>query len=79
VARCTSRPGARRFPCARRPQSAVNVTASLVEFFVNSVPAGKITRVDQGAPSSTAVRDALVPDLEAHEAAFVKQISREMT
>ena len=55
------------------------LAASLVEFFVNSVPAGKITRVDQGAPSSAAVRDALVPELEAAEAAFVKQISREMT
>src|SRR6266568_4027052 len=55
------------------------LAASLVEFFVNSVPAGKITRVDQGAPSSAAVRDALVPELEAPEAAFVKQISREMT
>jgi multiple sugar transport system substrate-binding protein len=55
------------------------LAASLVEFFVNSVPAGKITRVDQGAPSSAAVRDALVPELEASEAAFVKQISREMT
>ena len=59
----------------KSPQLAV----SLVEFFMNSVPAGKITRVDQGAPSSSAVRDALVPELEAPEAAFVKQISREMT
>ncbi len=58
----------------RSPQLAV----SLVEFFVNSVPAGKITRVDQGAPSSSAIRDALVPELDAPEAAFVKQISREM-
>ena len=55
------------------------LSASLVDFFVNSVPAGKITRVDQGAPSSSAVRDALVPELDAPEAAFVKQISREMT
>jgi len=55
------------------------LSASLVEFFVNSVPAGKITRVDQGAPSSAAIRDALVAELEAPEAAFVKQISREMT
>jgi multiple sugar transport system substrate-binding protein len=58
----------------RSPQLAV----ALVEFFVNSVPAGKITRVDQGAPSSSAIRDALVPELDAPEAAFVKQISREM-
>jgi multiple sugar transport system substrate-binding protein len=55
------------------------LSASLVDFFVNSVPAGKITRVDQGAPSSSAVREALIPELEAPEAAFVKQISREMT
>ena len=59
----------------KSPQLAV----SLVDFFVNSVPAGKITRVDQGAPSSAAVRDALVPELEAPEAAFVTQISHEMT
>jgi multiple sugar transport system substrate-binding protein len=55
------------------------LSASLVDFFVNSVPAGKITRVDQGAPSASAVRDALVPELAAPEAAFVQQISREMT
>jgi multiple sugar transport system substrate-binding protein len=59
----------------RSPQ----LSASLVDFFVNSVPAGKITRVDQGAPSASAVRDALVPELAAPEAAFVQQISREMT
>jgi multiple sugar transport system substrate-binding protein len=59
----------------RSPQLAV----SLVDFFVNSVPAGKITRVDQGAPSSGQVREALAPELEAAESAFVKQISREMT
>jgi hypothetical protein len=46
---------------------------------MNSVPAGNITRVDQGAPSSSAVRDALVPSLQPPEAAFVQQISREMT
>lgn len=59
----------------RNPQLSV----ALCEFFINSVPAGKLTRVDQGAPSSSAVRDALVPELESAEAAFVKQISREMT
>ena len=55
------------------------LSVSLVDFFMNSVPAGNITRVDQGAPSSTAIRDALVPTLQAPEAAFVQQISREMT
>lgn len=59
---------------ARNPQLAI----SLVDFFVNSVPAGKITRLDQGAPSSSAIRDALLPELDPAEAAFVKQISREM-
>jgi hypothetical protein len=59
----------------RSPQLAV----SLMHFFLNSVPAGKITRVDQGAPSSGAVRDALLSELASDEAAFVNQISREMT
>ena len=58
----------------KSPQLAV----SLVDFFLNSVPAGKITRVDQGAPSSAQVRDALAPELAAPESAFVSQISREM-
>jgi multiple sugar transport system substrate-binding protein len=55
------------------------LSVSLVDFFLNSVPAGKITRVDQGAPSSAQVRDAIAPELEPAESAFVKQISREMT
>jgi multiple sugar transport system substrate-binding protein len=55
------------------------LTVSLVDFFLNSVPAGKITRVDQGAPSSAQIREALAPELAPAEAAFVTQISREMT
>jgi multiple sugar transport system substrate-binding protein len=55
------------------------LSVSLLDFFLNSVPAGKITRTDEGAPSSAAVREALAPDLEPAEAAFVNQISREMT
>jgi multiple sugar transport system substrate-binding protein len=55
------------------------LSVSLVEFFLNSVPAGKITKVDQGAPSSAPVRDAIAPELAPAEAAFVNQISREMT
>jgi len=55
------------------------LSASLLDFFVNSGPAGKITRLDEGAPSSAAIRDALLPDLDPSETAFVKQISREMT
>lgn len=60
---------------ARNPKLSV----ALVDFFVNSVPAGKITRLDQGAPSASVIRDALVPELDPSESAFVKQISREMT
>jgi multiple sugar transport system substrate-binding protein len=59
----------------RNPKLAV----ALVDFFVNSVPAARITRLDQGAPSSAVIRDALVPELDAAEAVFIKQISREMT
>ncbi|HEV7666125.1 MAG TPA: extracellular solute-binding protein, partial [Chloroflexota bacterium] len=59
----------------RNPQ----LCAQLCDFFINSVPAGKITRLDQGAPSASTVRDALVPELDPAEAAFIKQISREMT
>jgi len=55
------------------------LSVALVDFFVNSIPAGKITRLDQGAPSAAVVRDALVPELDPAEAAFVTQISREMT
>jgi multiple sugar transport system substrate-binding protein len=55
------------------------LSVSLVDYFLNSVPAGKITRVDQGAPSSAQVRDAIAAEREPAEAAFVKQISREMT
>jgi len=58
---------------------APQLSVSLIEFFLNSVPAGKITKVDQGAPSSAPVRDAIAPDLQPAEAAFVNQISREMT
>jgi hypothetical protein len=58
----------------RAPQLSV----ALCDFFINSVPAGKITRLDQGAPSASVIRDALVPELESAEATFVKQISREM-
>jgi multiple sugar transport system substrate-binding protein len=59
----------------RSPQLCV----ALCDFFINSVPAGKITRLDQGAPSASTIRDALLPDLDPAESAFIKQISREMT
>jgi multiple sugar transport system substrate-binding protein len=55
------------------------LAVALVDFFVNSIPAAKITRLDQGAPSSAAIRDALIPELDPAEAVFIKQISREMT
>ena len=51
--------------------------AALVDFFVNSVDAGAITRLNQGAPSSSKIREAILPDLSEQETAFVEQISRE--
>jgi multiple sugar transport system substrate-binding protein len=56
-----------------------HLAVQMLDFFLSSVPAGKITRVDQGAPSSAPVREALAPELQPAEAAFVNQISREMT
>jgi multiple sugar transport system substrate-binding protein len=55
------------------PQAA----ADFIDFILNDVDAGLITGVNQGAPSSAAVRDALAPTLTEQQAAFVEQISRE--
>lgn len=52
--------------------------ADLVNFFLNSKQAAKITKVDQGAPSSSAIRQYLLPMLSKPEATFIKQIDREM-
>lgn len=54
-----------------------DIAAELVGFFLNDVPAGQITKVNQGAPSSNAVRQAIRGSLTANERAFVEQISRE--
>lgn len=51
--------------------------ADLVNFFLNSKEAAKITLVDQGAPSSSAIRKYLLPMLSKPQAAFIQQIDRE--
>jgi multiple sugar transport system substrate-binding protein len=56
---------------------APDVAAQLVGFFLNDEPAGQITKVNQGAPSSSAVREAILGSLSEAERAFVEQISRE--
>jgi multiple sugar transport system substrate-binding protein len=52
---------------------------ALVDFFLNNKAAAKITQVDQGAPSSSAIRKYLLPTLSKPEATFVQQIDREMS
>lgn len=54
-----------------------DIVAALINFFVNDVNAGKITGLNQGAPSSAPVRDALLPSLNSQEKSFIEQISRE--
>ncbi|MEC3853148.1 ABC transporter substrate-binding protein [Paenarthrobacter ureafaciens] len=57
----------------KHPQAA----ADFINFILNDVDAGLITGVNQGAPSSSKVRDALAPKLDEKQSAFVEQISRE--
>lgn len=51
--------------------------AKLVDFLVNSTEAAEITKLSQGAPSSSAVREAILPSLDEQETQFIEQISRE--
>ena len=59
-----------------KTKSAVDC-AKLVDFFLNSKPAAKITGLNQGAPSSKAIRDNLRPTLSRTDKVFVDQITRE--
>lgn len=52
--------------------------AELIDFFLNSKPAAKITLLNQGAPSSKTIREYLRPSLSRTDKAFVDQITREM-
>jgi multiple sugar transport system substrate-binding protein len=54
-----------------------DLAVALVDFLVNDTDAAALTRLNQGAPSSAAVREALVPTLDPAETAFIEQISRE--
>lgn len=56
-----------------------DTSVALLDFFLNSVDAAKITTLDEGAPSSKAIRAALLPTLDAGSKAFIDQIDREMT
>ena len=56
---------------------APDMAVQLVNFLLNDKQAGAITKVNQGAPSSSVVRDGIVGSLTANERAFVQQISRE--
>jgi len=53
------------------------IAAQLINFFLNDVTAGKITGLNQGAPSSSKILDALLPSLNATDKIFVSQIRRE--
>lgn len=53
------------------------IAAQLINFFLNDVAAGKITGLNQGAPSSSKILDALLPSLNATDKIFVSQIRRE--
>jgi len=53
------------------------IAAQLINFFLNDVDAAKITRLDEGAPSSSKILDALLPSLDPTEKIFVSQIRRE--
>ncbi|OLT07744.1 hypothetical protein BJF90_13865 [Pseudonocardia sp. CNS-004] len=55
-----------------------DTAVSLMDFFINDTAAAELTRLNQGAPSSSTVRDALVPKLKPQEAQFVQLISDEM-
>ncbi|MBK5248436.1 MAG: extracellular solute-binding protein [Actinomycetales bacterium] len=55
-----------------------DAAAALMDFFINDTDAAAITRLNQGAPSSAAVRESLIPLLNEEETAFVDQISIEM-
>jgi multiple sugar transport system substrate-binding protein len=56
-----------------------DTSVALLDFFLNSVDAAKITTLDEGAPSSKAIRAALLPTLNAGSKAFIDQIDREMS
>ena len=51
--------------------------AELIEFFINNTDAAAITALNQGAPSSSIVRDSILPTLDEQQTAFIEQISRE--
>lgn len=63
--------------CAGANTQHPEIAAGLINFLVNDIEAGRHTLLNQGAPSSAAVRDAILPLLDDGQRAFVEQISRE--
>jgi multiple sugar transport system substrate-binding protein len=51
--------------------------AEFINFLLNDVDAGLLTGVNQGAPSSSVIREELLPELTDQQAAFVEQIQTE--
>lgn len=53
------------------------MATELISFLINNVDAAVETTLSQGAPSSAAVREALLPELTEDETEFITQISEE--
>jgi multiple sugar transport system substrate-binding protein len=51
--------------------------AELIDFLINNVDAAMATKLSQGAPSSSEVREGLLPELSEDETEFITQISEE--
>jgi multiple sugar transport system substrate-binding protein len=55
------------------------VTASLLDFLLNDTEAAKITKLSMGAPSSSEVSEAILPELNDLESTFVEYMLTEMS
>ena len=49
-----------------------------MDYFINSPEVAALTRLSQGAPSSSKVRDSLLPSLNPQEKRFIEVISSEL-
>lgn len=63
--------------CVSATTQGEDLAVALVDFLVNDVDGAEITRLNQGAPASAQIRDALLPSLDPAEAMFIEQITRE--
>lgn len=53
-------------------------SVALMDYFINNPEAAALTRLSQGAPSSSKVRDSLLPSLNPQEKRFIEVISSEL-